>query len=82
MSTDGNSKNNSIFFKKGIDKQNLLMYNSQVRKVQYVALAQLDRVPGYEPVGRGFESPKPRHKKGTFAWQRFLFLSKPQGLAS
>ena len=29
----------------------------------HAALAQLDRVPGYEPVGRGFESPKPRHKE-------------------
>ena len=29
----------------------------------YVALAQLDRVFGYEPKGRGFESPMPRQKK-------------------
>ena len=29
----------------------------------YAALAQPDRVPGYEPVGRGFESLMPRHKK-------------------
>ena len=27
------------------------------------ALAQPDRVPGYEPVGRGFESLMPRHNK-------------------
>ena len=27
------------------------------------ALAQPDRVPGYEPVGRGFESLMPRHKR-------------------
>ena len=28
----------------------------------YAALAQPDRVPGYEPVGRGFESLVPRQK--------------------
>ena len=36
----------------------------QVRKnVQCAALAQLDRVSGYEPEGQGFESLTPRHKK-------------------
>ena len=36
----------------------------QVRKnVQRAALAQLDRVSGYEPEGQGFESLTPRHKK-------------------
>ena len=25
-------------------------------KIKYAPVAQLDRVPGYEPVGRGFES--------------------------
>ena len=27
------------------------------------ARSSVDRVPGYEPVGRGFESPRARHKK-------------------
>ena len=35
-------------------------YNVRVRN-EYAALAQPDRVPGYEPVGRGFESLMPRH---------------------
>ena len=30
---------------------------------RHAALAQLDRVPGYEPVGRGFESPVPRQER-------------------
>ena len=36
-----------------------------VRKssVQYAAVAQLDRVFGYEPKGRGFESLQPYQKK-------------------
>ena len=29
----------------------------------YAAVAQLDRVPGYEPGGRGFESCQPRQEK-------------------
>ena len=29
----------------------------------YAAVAQLDRVPGYEPGGRRFESSQPRHIK-------------------
>ena len=27
------------------------------------ARSSADRVPGYEPVGRGFESPRARHEK-------------------
>ena len=30
--------------------------------VPYAGLAQLDRVTGYEPVGRGFESLNPYHR--------------------
>ena len=30
--------------------------NKKWRKTEYAAVAQLDRVTGYEPVGRGFES--------------------------
>ena len=29
------------------------------------ALSSVDRVPGYEPVGRRFESSRARHKKNT-----------------
>ena len=35
------------------------------RKDQCAAVAQLDRVPGYEPGGRRFESSQPRHYFGT-----------------
>ena len=42
-----------------------LCYNTKVRKNVPAALAQPDRVPGYEPVGRGFESLMPRHNKRT-----------------
>ena len=46
----------------------------QVRKNVHAALAQLDRVSGYEPEGQGFESLTPRHKKRTPTGVRFLFL--------
>ncbi len=40
----------------------------QVRKKRTLAaLAQLDRVFGYEPKGQGFESLTPRHKRGIIA---------------
>ena len=39
-----------------------MRYNIKVRKTVYVPLAQLDRVFGYEPKGRGFESLMPRQK--------------------
>ena len=39
---------------------------------EYVALAQLDRVFGYEPKGRGFESLMARHKGDAVA-SPFLF---------
>ena len=42
------------------------------------ALAQPDRVPGYEPVGRGFESLMPRHKKSP-RLVRGLFLCHSMG---
>ena len=40
----------------------------------YAALAQLDRVPGYEPVGRGFESLMPRQQKRNFCLPKVPFL--------
>ena len=41
--------------KKGLDKPALLVYNKLV-KIRHAPIAQLDRVFGYEPKGRGFES--------------------------
>ena len=34
--------------------------------LKYAAVAQLDRVFGYEPKGRGFESLQPYHEKRLF----------------
>ena len=39
-----------------------------------VLVAQLDRVTGYEPVGRGFESLQARHKSLTIFRRAFLFF--------
>ena len=36
----------------------------KINIVVNVLVAQLDRVTGYEPVGRGFESLQARHKDG------------------
>ena len=40
----------------------------------YAAVAQLDRVFGYEPKGRGFESLQPYHKKRSFLIEMTAFL--------
>ena len=42
-------------------------YNIKVRKNAHVPLAQPDRVFGYEPKGRGFESLKARQKEAPIA---------------
>ena len=42
------------------------------------AFSSVDRVPGYEPVGRGFESPKARKKKRT-ALQSSSFFAHLKG---
>ena len=58
---------------KRLDKRVSLWYNIRVVK-RHAVLAQLDRVPGYEPVGRGFESLTPCQQKsprlclGLFCW--------------
>ena len=39
------------------------------------ALSSADRVPGYEPVGREFESPRARHKQKTTLLGGFLFIT-------
>ena len=41
----------------------MVYYNKQDNRNTYVPVAQLDRVFGYEPKGRGFESLQARHKK-------------------
>ena len=41
-----------------------VIYYASTKKRTLAALAQLDRVSGYEPEGQGFESLTPRHKKG------------------
>ena len=58
-----NLEKNKTFFQKGVDKRNQMRYNIKVRKNVYVPLAQPDRVFGYEPKGRGFESLKARQTK-------------------
>ena len=42
----------------GVDKLEETCYNNTL---QHLSLAQLDRVPGYEPGGREFESLRARH---------------------
>ena len=49
----------------------MLIYIS--RRERYVPLAQPDRVFGYEPKGRGFESLMARHKGDAIA-SPFLFI--------
>ena len=44
--------------------------------MQNASVAQLDRVTGYEPVGRGFESLRAHHKNGvTMRFTPFLFCA-------
>ena len=45
-------------------------------EARYAAVAQLDRVTGYEPVGQGFESLQPYQNAETERFQRFLFFQK------
>ena len=51
-----------------------MRYNTKVRKNVYVPLAQLDRVFGYEPKGRGFESLKARQTKSRSPKGDLLFV--------
>ena len=48
------------FFSRTLDKLFKFRYSSRPA-LQNAAVAQLDRVSGYEPEGRGFESCQPRH---------------------
>lgn len=55
------------------------MYHSEVAK-RHALVAQLDRVSGYEPEGRGFESLRARQKKKRVPrGSLFLFVCKPEG---
>ena len=63
----------NIFLKKGLTKQRKKYIIAEYEKSN-AALAQLDRVFGYEPKGRGFESPMPRQKG--LRKQTFLFCRK------
>ena len=47
----------------------------------YAPVAQLDRVFGYEPKGRGFESLQARHLQG-FKIEAFLFAPVRDAIAS
>ena len=51
-----------------------MVYNSS-RIQEMCAHSSADRVPGYEPVGRGFESPWARHKKKDTNGVLFLMAS-------
>ena len=69
-------KKNKTFFQKGLDKRKQMRYNIKVRKNAYVPLAQPDRVFGYEPKGRGFESLKARQTKSGYPIGYPLFVSR------
>ena len=47
-----------------------------VRNPPCAPVAQLDRVPGYEPVGRGFESLQARHVAASDMTLAATFLQK------
>ena len=67
-------RKNEVFFSHPLDKSSKFRYSSRPA-LQNAAVAQLDRVSGYEPEGRGFESCQPRH----FSTERKL-VSKEIGL--
>ena len=50
--------NSSCFFGKTV-----VFYQSRQQTIQFAAVAQLDRVFGYEPKGRGFEALQPYQKR-------------------
>ena len=49
---------------------------------RYAAVAQLDRVFGYEPKGRGFESLQPYHVGAKYALLRRLFMPVAKKMSS
>ena len=55
----------------------MVFYRSRQQTAQFAAVAQLDRVFGYEPKGRGFESLQPYQKTCCpFGRQVFCFLCR------
>ena len=58
------------FFEKALDKTARMCYNNRVAR--HAVLAQLDRVPGYEPVGRGFESLTPCQQRSSWISMGFF----------
>ena len=66
-------------FSQTLDKDPRLYYNN--RAVRPAPVAQLDRVFGYEPKGRGFESLLARHVGAKSALLRRLFLPAAQKAA-
>ena len=71
-----NIKNMKIILKK--DLTNKVWYGNMIKLLErqrYAAVAQLDRVFGYEPKGRGFESLQPYQKRRSpKGGLRFCFL--------
>ena len=65
-----------LFFKKDLTKGSKCGIISRYEKTVYVPLAQLDRVFGYEPKGRGFESLKARQTKSGYPFGYPLFVSR------
>ena len=54
----------------------MVFYRSRQETAQLAAVAQLDRVFGYEPKGRGFESLQPYQKRSSpFGELRFCFIT-------
>ena len=64
------------FFQKRLDKLKIMCYNiSCVLGKTYASVAQLDRVTGYEPVGRGFE-PLRAHQRNIARYSVFCYHGK------
>ncbi len=63
-----------IFLEKGLDKSIFCDIIDEYEFKRHAALAQLDRVLGYEPKGRGFESLTPcQNKEITFVISLFCY---------
>ena len=65
-------KNINFFPEKKLDKGIPRVYNSS-RIQEMCAHSSADRVPGYEPVGRRFESYQARQKSLVIATRLFLY---------
>ena len=63
---------------KALDKRGFLWYNPQSRKTTR-ACSSVDRVPGYEPVGRRFESCQARQIKEDRVYPILFYFSRTSG---